>query len=90
MAKNKSFKGVKTALLLWIRKVRKVKLDSKSVYNTMYKIEKEGNILEFRFDADLYDIINNNIVEKKLHEDFFKILRKYEGEFYNSSIVRFY
>lgn len=59
-------------------------------YSIDYVIDKSNpRYLEFRYDSDIYEIVNG-YKEKALHHKFIGILQKYNGEFENYSIVRFY
>ena len=90
MAKKKSFKQLKKSLLSWINKVKRIKVMGEPLYDIQYKIDDSNpKYLEFRFDSDLYEIINYGN-EKKLRNIFFILMQKYNGEFESYSIVRFY
>ena len=91
MAKRKkSYAKVRRALLAWVKQVRNVKIDRKPLYDVMYIIDTDNpDYLEFRFDSDLYDIINYGS-DTALQNKFHKILQRHNGEFETYSVVRFY
>ena len=97
MVKQKSFLKVKKALLKWIRSVEKIKVMKEPLYSIDYVIDIEPTYLEFRFDSDLYDIINNegdygyyHHGDGKEYKQFNQLMEKYNGEFETASVVRFY
>lgn len=91
MTRRKTFTKVERALLAWIKKVKNAKVGKmKMDYSIDYVIDKSNpRYLEFRYDSDIYEIVNG-YKEKELHHKFIGLLQRYNGDFETYSIVRFY
>jgi len=86
-------KQITTAINRWLKKVEK------AGNNTNATVDSTENYVEFRFDGDIYDLINGYLNDggalgifecETLGRSFENLLQKHGGEFITSSIVRFY